>query len=63
MRLVSVRIYGRCEYNYRGIGREGVNEDVVKGHIVGAHEKVRPAWRIQLGDALHADASGVIGQE
>lgn len=50
-------------FTYRGIGRECVDEHVVEGDIVGAHEKVRPAWRVQLGDALHTDASCVVGQE
>lgn len=50
-------------FTYRGIGRERVDKHVVEGDIVGAYEKVCPAWRVQLCDALHADASCVVSQE
>jgi hypothetical protein len=59
---VYILLYGTRD-NYRGIGRESIDEDVVEGDVVGAHEEVCPAWRVQLGDALHADASCVVGQE
>lgn len=50
-------------FTYRSIGRKRVDEHIVEGDVVGAHEEVCPAWRVQLGDALDANASRVVGQE
>lgn len=48
---------------YRGIGRERVDVHIVKRHVVGAHEEVGPAGRVQLRDAFHTDAGCVVCQE
>lgn len=40
-----------------------MNVHIIKRDIIGANEKVRPARRVQLRDALDRDAGCVIGEE
>jgi hypothetical protein len=38
-----------------------MNKHIVKGNVVGADEKVRPAGRVQLRDSFHTDSGGIVG--
>lgn len=47
----------------RGIGRVGMNENVIERNIIGANKKVGPAGRVQLRDSFHTDTRSILCQK
>lgn len=60
---MRIKIDTRGNRTDRSISRKRMNVHIIKGDIISANEKVCPARRVQLRDALNRDAGCVIGEE
>lgn len=60
---MRIKIDTRGNRTDRSISRKRMNVHIIKGDIISANEKVCPARRVQLRDALDRDAGCVISEE
>ena len=60
---IGIELDARGDRTDRSISRERMNVHIIKRDIISANEKVCPARRVQLRDALDRDTGCVIGEE